>query len=122
MQSIQSFPETARRTLSSLRQLQSIQSTATPMRASKEWRKELNPNARNIVVSKLVNIIIPNGSELCVLDPRINILVSWARKFETEMYEMADTSSDYYQSLAEKIYSIQKELGKYDYIKNISPI
>lgn len=84
-----------------------------PTAGAKEWHISITPFLRNHFVYKLLDAIFPTPNEAAFFDPRLHNALVYAKKFEGEMYEMANSRSEYYQlmtaTIEEKRNAVEKE-------------
>jgi len=92
--------------------LQNSQVTADPVRESKEWHQSVSSDLRDHLVQKLILAFSPTTDSQATQPMLSNSIVAYARKEESDLYQVADSRAEYYHLLAEKIYKIQKELDE----------
>lgn len=87
-----------------------LQMQALPMTDTKNWHSSMTLDLRNYMIHKFVQEIFPKPDPAAVLDTRMYLLVEHVKKVESAMYETANSRSEYFHLLAEKIFKVQKEL------------
>ncbi|UJR27186.1 hypothetical protein I4U23_008482 [Adineta vaga] len=77
---------------------------------TKDWQRRVTSEMRNHLVQKIITALIPITDTGAVRDKRIINLANYARRVESETFDVANNQEEYFHKLAEKIYKIQKEL------------
>ncbi|CAF3835650.1 unnamed protein product [Rotaria magnacalcarata] len=84
--------------------------TTVSLPINKEWQRRVTQEMRNHLVQKIITALIPITDTGAMRDKRIINLANYARRVESETFEIATNQEEYFHKLAEKIYKIQKEL------------
>ncbi|CAD6219376.1 GSCOCG00004940001-RA-CDS [Cotesia congregata] len=83
---------------------------ATPTQVVKEWHQSLTLDLRIHFIIDIVKRILTPNNRMVFFDDRVHNSYRYAIKVERDMYESANSRSEYMHLLAEKIYSITKGL------------
>ena len=81
-----------------------------PLAHTKEWHKHIFE--RQHMIMCFIGTVFPKPDSQAMLDPRMHNLLEYAKKFEGEAYELADSMSDYCQKIAEEIVKGRIKLEK----------
>ena len=76
----------------------------------KEWQKSVTSECRKHLIHRFIVALFPTTDPSAMLDKRMNNLVEYAKTVEGNTYSTADSRSEYFHLIAEKIYKIQREL------------
>lgn len=68
---------------------------------TKDWQTSITADLRNHIAHKIAQAILPFT---------YSAAIPYANELESELYKMANSRSQYYHLVAEKIYKIQREL------------
>lgn len=72
-----------------------------------DWRHSLPQEKRSHIVNRFVEAILATSDPAAMLDKRMNSLNRYARRTEYIAFDKANSRSEYFQLLAEKILKIQ---------------
>ena len=74
------------------------------------WHMSVSFYYRTYLVFKLASAVYPSSLPQAMLDIRMRRFVAFLKEKENQMYNMANSRTEYYHLVAEKIYMLQKEL------------
>lgn len=76
---------------------------------TKEWQNAVTPDLRNHLVRKFLQTISAPLNWITPRDTLIADSIELAKQFEVILYEMANSTYEYYNLVAKEIYSIQQK-------------
>jgi E1A/CREB-binding protein len=84
------------------------QMKATLVPCIKDWHRSVPKHLRNHCVQKIFSAFSSKLAPVVLQDKRILNVVVYARKIESDLYNLANSKQEYCKKLAENIYKIQK--------------
>ena len=76
----------------------------------KEWHTSVTSECRKHLIGKFVIALFPTTDPEAMFDKRMNNLVEFAKNVEGDIYSAADSQSEYFHLIADKIEKFQREL------------
>lgn len=78
---------------------------------SNDWRSHATEELRTHLVFRIVqSVLCRTDPSETMHDPRMQYVITFAKNVEKKVFDVANSKSEYYHLLAEKIYKIQQEL------------
>ncbi|XP_055585425.1 protein cbp-1-like [Uranotaenia lowii] len=87
--------------------------------STSDWQRSVSSDLRNQIVLRVVQAIFPMLNPAIMGDKRMACLMTFARKVETDAFELALSCPEYYHFIAEKIDRIEKEMADKRYLRRL---
>lgn len=83
---------------------------ASMVSSTKDWHSTITHDLRSHLIDEIVQTILPTANQSTTPDERLHDFIIYTQKTEEELYEMANSKTEYYYLLANKVYEIQNGL------------
>lgn len=83
---------------------------ASMVSSTKDWHSSITHDLRSHLIDEIVQTILPTANQSTKPDERLHDFITFTQKTEEEMYEMANSKTEYYYLLANKVYELQNRL------------
>lgn len=90
--------------------VQNVREQASNVYGADDWHHCITQDLRNHLVDKQIEAILPKSYQGVTHDERIHKMIEFTKKCEEALFEKANSKTEYYYLLADKIFYIKNEL------------
>lgn len=76
----------------------------------REWQTAVTPHQRDGIVQTIVRAMYPSPGPVAMNNPRIQRIVAYARKVESDIYGKANSMIEYYNLFVKKTRKIEQDV------------